>query len=344
MPRIIKTSEDLKRYLRPIELGGRECAEYELHGFLSRIAMEALQIRMRKQAQVLTQADRTVGANVDVPNKRLRVDLTAMRETNTVVEQGLFGDAAFQIAVLRTFSSTLGALRRACEDFEQSPASGPVTADTLLTYIDTLTTYHTLGAVKFCLKEERLRQEFLNVIGNQADAVDEAMTPVQTSLFNHLYALQLDLLLVRLSASGPEYDAALDAYRERYGFLEAEDMDYEDRNTPEHVTATIDGLGARFQHDAAQVRRQIEALRRSSEEQRAARAQGRNSVLTALEHRTGDRLRLFNLLQLWDQLAAHEDWNRWEKMRFLRNLNRLCRRLHLNNREAGLADLVGRAA
>ena len=84
MQRIIGNVCDLQRYLSPADLAGCEQVEYRLASFKSRIAMELLQVAVRKQACLFGLDDELVSANVAVDAKSLHVDV---RQLNALNEQ-----------------------------------------------------------------------------------------------------------------------------------------------------------------------------------------------------------------------------------------------------------------
>jgi hypothetical protein len=233
MRRIIVKRDDLRAYLQPVDLRSRECAEYYLDTFVSRITMDMLLIRVRKQAVVLRAGPDMVFANIDAPSKTLRVDFHAMQAANRFVEDRIYRDRFYQISLIRLFISGLQGVVKACESFERSLAERAVTSDLLLSYIDRLSSYHAMGSVKFCITYAGIKQELRALCGDD-DIAESVLSPGNASLFNRVYAEQLRLAYTRLAAPH-DYPQAVSEYRTQYGFIEGEDMDYESRDTEAFV-------------------------------------------------------------------------------------------------------------
>jgi hypothetical protein len=341
MRQFIQTAQDLETYLAPMSLDNEECVVFALEGFQSRLAMEMLQIRMRKQGQIYNLSDKLVPCMVAISERALRASRSVIQSLNAQISNTIILDPVMQIEVMRNFVTGLEEILQASKEFEWVLERGETpTPASYLRCVDAVTNYQSLDALKFSLKIEQVEQALKSVPGMNAEWCEDLCHPPQVSLFTQLYRHQLELLLVRLTATRAAYEAARSIYRKEWGFLEAEDLDFADFDTDAFVDSKIENLEDRFQGDSKRVREQLQDLEGVALNLVAAMNQRMNDLLNAMEPMVLERVRIYNLVRLWSSLLHHQEMNRWIKMRFFRNMHRLCGHGCLLGDEVGLQDLL----
>jgi hypothetical protein len=341
MRQFIHTAEDLETYLAPMDLDEEECVVFALDGFQSRLALEMLQIRMRKQGQIYDLSDGLVPCMVAIPERELRASRSVIQDLNGQLSDAVILEPVMQIAIMRNFVSGLEEILQASKEFERALEQRETpTPTSYLRYVDAVTNYQSLDSLKFSLKIEQVKQALESVPGMDAEWCEDLCRPPQVSLFNQLYRHQLELLLVRLTSPAASYAEACSTYRRQWGFLEAEDMDFVDFDTDVFVDSKIKKLGERFEGEPERVREQLESLEGAAVNAVADLNRRMNDLLNAMETMFLERVRLYNLVRLWSSLLHHQEMNRWLKMRFFRNMHELCLYGGLSRNEAGLQDLL----
>ncbi|MGD9850955.1 MAG: hypothetical protein AB7T38_06795 [Nitrospirales bacterium] len=341
MQSFIRTPQDLEEYLAPIRLDEDERMAFTLDNFQSRLAMEILQVRMRKQGQIFALTDRLVPCMIRIPDRAMWVSRSVIQTLNRQLAAGVNGDPVMQIAVMRHFVTGLEEVLKAGEAIEQilERKHLPTTA-VFLHYVDTVTNYQSLGSLKFSFKIDQVKQALESVPGMDAEWCKGLCQSTPGSLFTQLYRRQLELLLVRLTSSATAYAEARSAYRKEWGFLEAEDLDFAEFDTDAFVDSKIEMLEIRFQGDPERVRQQLDDLGKAVWQSSSDMNRRMNDLLNAMETMMLERVRIYNLVRLWSSLLHHEEMNRWIKMRFLRNMHRLCLHGGFHRDEVGLRDLL----
>jgi len=340
MRQFIQTAQDLEIYLAPMSLDDEECVVFALDGFQSRLALEMLQIRMRKQGQIYNLSDQVVPCVVAIPEKALRASRPVMQALNAQISNMVIFDPVMQIEVMRNFVTGLDEILQASEEFERALECGETPAQaSYLRYVDTVTNYQSLDSLKFSLKIEHLKQAFELVPGMDAESCEDLCHPPKVSLFTQLYRRQLELLLVWLT-SPAVYEEARSIYRKEWGFLEAEDLDFADFDTDAFVDSKMKKLEERFGGDSEQVRKQLEILENVASIAVANLNRRMNVLLHAMENMVLERIRIYNLVRLWSSLLHHQEMNRLVKMRFFRNMHGLCLSGGFSPDEASLRDLL----
>ena len=165
MNTFIQSVQDLETYLAPMGLDEEECIVFALDGFHSRLAMEMLQIRMRKQGQIFDLSG-LVPCMVSIPERALRVSRTAIQTLNRQLADRIICDPVSQIAVMRNFVICLEVVREASQEIE-SPLelTRKPTAIAYLRYVEAVTNYQSLDTLKFSLKIEEVKQALQLVPG-----------------------------------------------------------------------------------------------------------------------------------------------------------------------------------
>jgi len=341
MRQFIQSAQDLEIYLAPMSLDDEECVVFALDGFQSRLALEMLQIRMRKQGQIYNLSDKLVPCMVVISERALRASRSVIQALNAQISNTIILDPVMQIEVMRNFVTGLEEILQASEEFERALERREIpTPASFLRCVDAVTNYQSLDALKFSFKMEQVRQALESVPGMEAEWCEDLCHPPQVSLFTQLYRRQLELLLVRLTATTAAYEESRSIYRKAWGFLEAEDLDFADFDTDAFVDSKIEYLAERFEGDPERVREQLAALEEVALNLVAAMNHRMNDLLNAMEPMALERVRIYNLVRLWSSLLHHQEMNRWVKMRFFRNMHRLCSHRGLLRDETGLQDLL----
>lgn len=340
MRSLILTVQDLETYLAPTNLDKEECVVFALDGFQSRLAMEMLQIRMRKQGQIFNLSDQLVPCMVAISDRAVRASRSRLQALNAQLSKMMILDPVRQLEVLRNFVRGLEEVLRASEEIERAlERSKTPTPAAYLHYVDAVTNYQSLDSLKFSLKREQVKQVLESVPGMDDEWCEDLCQPAQVSLFNQLYRHQLELLQIRLTSSADAYSEARSAYKKEWGFLEAEDLDFADFDTDAFVDSKIKKLEERFERDPERVCEQLEGLDRTASNAVANLNRRMNDLLNAMETMALERIRIYNLVRLWSNLLQHQEMNRWVKMRFFRNMHGLCLYGGLSGDEVGLENL-----
>jgi len=323
-----------------MSLDDEECVVFALDGFQSRLSLEMLQIRMRKQGQIYNLSDKLVPCVVAISEKALRASRPVMQALNAQISNTVILDPVRQIEVMRNFVTGLEEVLQTSEEFERTIERGetPVLA-CYLRYVDAVTNYQSLDSLKFSLKFEQVKQALELVPGMDAESCEDLCHPPKVSLFTQLYRRQLELLLVWLT-SPAVYEEARSIYRKEWGFLEAEDLDFADCDTDAFVDSKMKKLEERFGGDSEQVRKQLGILENVASIAVTKLNRRMNDLLNAMENMISERIRIYNLVRLWSSLLHHQEMNRFVKMRFFRNMYGLCQHGGLPRDEAGLQDLL----
>ena len=98
-------------------------------------------------------------------------------------------------------------------------------------------------------------------------------------------------------------------------------------------------LAEHFQGDSIAVQKQLDDMKKASQYSISMQNSRLNEFLGFLQA-CPERLRVWNLLQLWVNLLKHQEMNRLVKMRCLRNLHDLCALVNLSSRTVGLMDVL----
>src|SRR5262245_50477605 len=237
--RIIANVCDLQRYLSPADLAGREQVEYRLESFKSRIAMELLQVAVRKQGCLFGFDHELVAANVAVETRSLQVDVRQLNALNDQIRDRVWTDALFQIRLLQRFHTCKQRMDIVATRVHVGARTGDATADDLIEYIDLVTSYHELGVLKFSFPDRLARREIAATLCGDQRILRDVLRPQGVSLFYELYVQRLRLAWCRLTQADDDYLRAVAQFRERYGFLGAEDMDFRERDTLDELDAEI---------------------------------------------------------------------------------------------------------
>lgn len=338
---LIQTPQDLEEFLAPVGLDEDERMVFALDNFQSRLAMETLQIRMRKQGKIFDLSDKLLPCMISIPERVMWVSRSVIQALNRQLSAGITGDPVLQIEVMRNFIAGLEKVLQVSEEMEGilKQTHLPTTA-VFLRYVDTVTNYQSLGALKFSLKIDQVKHALESVPGMDPERCESLYQSTPVSLFTQLYRRQLELLLVRLTSSATAYAEARSAYRTEWGFLEAEDLDFADFDTDTFVDSKIRNLEERFGGDPERVREQLDTLQEAASQSVAALNRRMNELLHAMETMMLERMRIYNLVRLWLSLLHHQEMNRWVKMRFFRNMHRICLYGGFHRDEAGLQDLL----
>ena len=339
MQRIIGDVCDLQRYLSPADLAGREQVVYRLGSFKSRIAMELLQVAVRKQACVFGLDDELVAANVAVDTRSLHVDVRRLNALNDRIQDLVWKDAVFQIRVLQRFHACKQQLDTVASRFYACARAGEATAEDVIEYFDLVTSYHELGVLKFSFPDRRARREIAATLGGDQRLQRDALRPQGVSLFYELYLQRLRLAWCRLTQARDDYLRALAQFRDRYGFLGAEDMDFREHDTLDRLDVEIGRVVELYRSDAEAIRSRLEELEQQSAAAQIERRRAWNEFC-ALAAKTESRLFSLNLLALCEQLVSHEETNRLSKMRFLRDVSLLVERRGLDVFQATILDAL----
>ena len=340
MKQFIQSAQDLETYLAPMSVDDEDCVVFALDGFQSRLALEMLQIRMRKQGQIYNLSDQQVPCVVAISERALRASRPVIQALNAQISNTVILDPVSQIEVMRNFVTGLEEVRQTSEEFERALECGETPAPaSYLRYVDAVTNYQSLDSLKFSLKIEQVKQALELVPGMDAESCEDLCHPPQVSLFSQLYRRQLELLLVWL-ISPAAYEEARSVYRKEWGFLEAEDLDFADFDTEAFVDSKIKKLEERFGGDSEQVRKQLGNLENVASIAVTNLNRRMNDLLNAMGDMVSERIRIYNLVRLWSSLLHHQEMNRLVKMRFFRNMHGLCRSRSFSPDEAGLQDLL----
>lgn len=339
MQRIIRDVCDLQRYLSPADLAGREQVEYRLGSFKSRIAMELLQVAVRKQACVFGLDDELVPANVAVDTRSLHLDVRRVNALNDRIGDLVWKDTVFQIRVLQRFHTCKQRMDAVALRFHAGARAGEATADDVIEYLDLVTSYHELGVLKFSFPDRRARREIAATFGGDQRLQRDLLRPQGVSLFYELYVQRLRLAWCRLTQAPDHYRRAAAQFLERYGFLGAEDMDFREHDTQDQLDVEIGRVIHLYRSDAEAIRTRLEELEQQSAAAEIERRRAWNEFY-ALAGNTESRLFSLNLLALCEQLLSHEETNRLCKMRFLRDVSLLVERRGLDVFQATILDAV----
>jgi hypothetical protein len=337
--RIIESVCDLQRYLSPADLAGREQVEYRLGSFKSRIAMELLQVAVRKQACVFGLDHELVAANVAVDAKSLHVDVRQLNTLNDRIQDLVWKDAFFQIRLLQRFHTCKQRMDIVASRFHACARDGEATADDLIEYLDLVTSYHELGVLKFSFPDRLARREIAATLRGDQRLQRDLFRPQGVSLFYELYVQRLRLAWCRLTQAHDNYLRAVAQFRDRYGFLSAEDMDFREHDTLDQLDAEIGRVIQLYRSDAGAIQSRLEELEEQSAEAQVERRRAWNEFFT-LAGKAESRLFSLNLLALCEQLISHEETNRLSKMRFLRDVSLLLERRGLDVFQATILDAV----
>lgn len=341
MKSLIRTPQDLENYLAPVVLDEDERMVFALEDFQSRMAMEILQIRMRKQGKIFDLSEQLVPCVISIPERIMGVSRSMIQTLNQQLSAGITGDPVLQIAVMRNFITGLEQVLHVSEEVERLLHRLHIpTTDVFLRYVDSVTNYQSLGALKFSLRIDQVKQALESVPGMNPEWCESLCQITPVSLFTQLYRRQLELLLVRLTSSATAYAEARSAYRMEWGFLEAEDLNFADFDTDTFVDSKIRKLEERFGSDPDRVRDQLEVLQETARQSVALLNYRMNDLLHAMDTMMMERVRIYNLIRLWISLLHHQEMNRWVKMRFFRNMDRICLHGGFHRDEAGLQDLL----
>jgi hypothetical protein len=337
--RIIGNLCDLQRFLLPADFAGREQVEYRLGSFKSRIAMELLQVAVRKQACVFGLDDQLVAANVAVDAKSLQVDVRRLNALNDQIQDRVWNDTVFQIRLLQRFHTCKQRMDIVAARFHAGASAGEPTADDVIEYFDLVTSYHELGVLKFSFPDRLARREIAATLRGDQRLQRDLLRPQGVSLFYELYVQRLRLAWCRLTQAHDHYLRAVAQFRERYGFLGAEDMDFREHDAPDQLDAEIGRVIQLYRSDAEAIRTRLEELEQQSAAAQVERRRAWNAFYT-LAGKTESRLFCLNLLALCEQLISHEETNRLSKMRFLRDVSLLLERRGLDVFQATILDAV----
>jgi len=336
----IRTDQDLNAYLAPLSLQKDECVVFALEEFHSRLAMEMLQTRMRKQGQMFDLSGELVPCMVLFSDGILWANRSVLQALNTRLSEQILQDPIAQIMVMKTFLTEFTNVLAVSEEFERTLERGMAPApESYLQYVDAVTNYQSLDALKFALKIEDVRRLFDQVPGMNADWCEALVRPAQESLFTRLYRRQLELLLVWMTSPDGYADARAD-YRRQWGFLETEDLDCADFDTDVFVDSKMKELAERYDGDPENVQEQLQHFDDSLAVAGQIHQGRMNCVLHAIDSMPMERIRMYNLLRLWSTLLQHQDMNRLVKMRFFRNMHRVCQYGAVPPNEVGLQDLL----
>lgn len=336
----IRTDQDLNAYLAPLSLQKNDCVIFELEGFHSRLALEMLQTRMRKQAQMFDLSEELVPCMVWESDRILWADRSVLHGLNAQLAEQIFQDPIVQMRVMRTFLAESATVREVSEDFERILEGGSIPdSEIYLRYVDAVTNYQSLDALKFSLRIEEVTRLFEQVPGMNEEWREALVRPAMESLFTCVYRRQLELLLIWM-ASPEAYPDARAVYRRQWGFLETEDLDFADFDTDVFVDSKMKELAERYDGDPENVQAQLRHFNDSLAVARQFYQGWMNSLLSAIDSMPMDRIRIYNLLRLWSTMLQHQDMNRWVKMRFFRNMYHLCQRGGMSSKEVSLRDLL----
>jgi len=336
----IRTDQDLNAYLAPLSLQKDDCMVFELEGFHSRLAMEMLQTRMRKQGKIFDLSEDLVPCMVLVSDRMLWANRSVLHALNTQLSEQILQDPIAQIMVMRTFLMEFTNVLEVSEGFERTLELGTTPfPERYLQYVDAVTNYQSLDALKFSLKIEDVRHLLEQVPGMNEDWCEALVRPKQESLFTRLYQRQLELLLIWMTAPDAYDDARAD-YRRQWGFLETEDLDCANFDTDVFVDSKMKELAERYDGDPERVQVQLRHFDDSLAVGRRIHQGWVNCVLNAIDLVPMERIRIYNILRLWSTLLHHQDMNRWVKMRFFRDMNRVCQHWGMSTNEVSLQDLL----
>jgi len=277
-----------------------------------------------------------VAATVTPDGSTLLVDAAELQRANASVEARLAAGPASAIHYLRQLAAARQALDRTAARVRRALAARTrPTKASLLAYIAASAEDQGLGALKFCIPRD-LRSRLAAVLGTEAD-LEAHFAPDRPSLWTTLRAHELALAALRLDGPSKRYNRQLHLFQQRWGYLYAEDIDFQASETLVALDTRIEALGDEFSIAAAR-RRAREALERERSRKRAvgnALAQRLSSGAAGT-----DAARLISQLLLATALAGHEDSNRQGKMRFLRDCRDLTVEAGLPIGRASLLDLV----
>jgi len=321
--------------LSPLPISG-EALRFDLSSYHSTVTRQMLQLRVRRTALTFGAGIFPVPATVTLDGSTLLVDAAELQRANASVEARLAAGPAGAILYLRQLAAARQALDRTAARVRRALAARTrPTKASLLAYVAASAKDQALGALKFCMPRD-LRSRLASVLGTEAD-LDAHFAPDRPSLWTTLRARELALAALRLHGPGKRYSRQLHLFRQRWGYLYAEDIDFQASETLDALDARIAALGDGVEVAAAR-RRARDALARERTRKRA--------VGSALAQRLSsgtagaDAPRLISHLLLAAALAGHEDSNRQGKMRFLRDCRDLAVEAGLPIARASLLDLV----
>lgn len=321
--------------LSPIPISG-EALRFDLGGYQSTITRQMLQLRVRRTALTFGAGMFPVPATVTPDGSTLLVDAAELQRANARVEARLAAGPAGAIVFLRQLAETRETLDRTARLVRRAlDARIRPTKSSLLAYVAASAEDQALGALKFCMPRD-LQTRLSAVLGTEAD-LDALCAPDRPSLWTTLQARELALAALRLHGPSERYRRQLHLFRRQWGYIYAEDIDFQASETIDALDARIASLGGRVEIAAAR-RRARDALARERTRKRAIRSAFAQRLSSGAAG--ADAPRLMSHLLLAAGLAGHEDNNRQGKMRFLRDCRDLAVDAGLPIARASLLDLL----
>lgn len=339
-PEIAAGSRPLDRYLTlylsPVTIEG-ETLRFDLSNYLSKVTKEMLQMRLRKTAQALDAGLELIPANVSSSGTKLLVDSAALLRSNARVRGRLQEGPDGGLAYLRRIIDARQRLDAAAAEFARQLSGRRLPTDaSLLEYLDASSVDQALGSLKFCLPADvrtRLSSWFA-----EDGLLNALLSPDLPSMWLKLHRRELFLALLRLRAPAETYHHRLRAYQRDFGYLLAEDVDFELHESIEAIDRRLARLGG-GQAALASAQRHVRSALALDQ---ARKARARQIFAEKLKATTADEepARLVALVLLLRAVAQHEDQNRQGKMRLLRDLRDAARRANLKIAQIGLSELA----
>lgn len=341
MMRSIVDEHQLADLVRLADLSACDVVEYDLPTYKSILAMELLQVATRKQARVFRVDDDIVRANVDTNHKQLRIDVDRLNHVNETIQRRIERDTSCQVSLLRDFHFTCERIHAFSTEFENQLAAERIEAEDVIAYFDMITSVQELGVLKFCFSETLLRATLNSVLAERDDVLEELLQPHTESVLVRVQRRRHELAVRKVTSEPARYQDALRRHCEDFGFLEAEDFDYDQRSATDYQDGLVDQLLARHGQEAASLRARLEKLETAVADRHAAWCRAMDFFLSQLVHMKQEATTCYNQLALRESLMRHEEWNRYSKMRFLRNLDQVLRRVGLPRFTSSVLDVVG---
>ncbi len=326
----------LTLHLSPVTIEG-EILRFDLSNYLSGVTREMLQMRLRKTAQALDAGPELIPANVTSDGTELLVDAAALLMTNARVRARLQEGPDGGLGYLRRMIAARQRLDAAAAKFaRQLSGSRLPTHANLLEYLDASSVDQALGSLKFCLPADirtRLASWF-----SEEGLLNALLSPDLPSMWLKLHRRELSLALLRLRAPAETYHRRLRAYQRDFGYLLAEDVDFELHESFEAIDRRLAGLGG----GQAALESAQRHVRSALALDQARKAHARQIFAEKLKAATAgeDTAWLVSLVLLLRAVGQHEDQNRQGKMRLLRDLRDAARRAGLEIAHIRLSDLA----
>lgn len=328
---MIRSRDELARLLAPMDLQGRETIRFAIEGHKSMLTRQLLELRMRRQGQVLGVRDSgdeaLVGTAISADGCWLEVEAEALLAVDAAVRARLEGLGGV-VAYLRLLAEAGEAVARQARAFGASMAEARPAQEALLAYLRAVSDHQALGGLAFCLPGDLARR--ITALAPEVEA-EVLLRPERPSFALALRLRELALARARWRRRASLYERARRGFQRSSGYLGAEDTDFAQAEATEAIDRRIAALGSERQVAAS-----LAALASArAEEQRRWRLAANAFARAAPDaHLTG-------LVLLARALATHDDRNRRAKMRLLRDLRDLARLAGRDLAIVTLEELVG---